>query len=192
MGIRNIIKKGSKGFTLIEMIAAMVLVSILVPGISSILGGALMNIALTQIAVLSNMEAAYAQRNFKKHIDGAQTFVADCTTKILKYTDHSSTQYQYKFVDRTVENPISTLQYSNDNGATFGILLENVVGIDEDTLGYRSKFVYRDKYYTDLTATPTETKIRGVELIFYILRGESVYSYSTYAGVDKYQLDIWD
>ena len=151
-----------------------------------------MNIALTQIAVLSNMEADYAQRNFKKHIDGAQTFVADCTSKILKYTDHSSTQYQYKFVDRTVENPISTLQYSNDNGATFGILLENVVGIEEDTLDYRSKFVYRDKYYTDLTATPTETKIRGVELIFYILRGESVYSYSTYAGVDKYQLDIWD
>ena len=81
MGVRKIIKKGSKGFTLIEMIAAMVLVSILVPGISSILGGTLMNIALTQIAVLSNMEADYAQRNFKKHIDGAETFVADCTQK---------------------------------------------------------------------------------------------------------------
>ena len=192
MGVRKIIKKGSKGFTLIEMIAAMVLVSILVPGISSILGGTLMNIALTQIAVLANMEADYAQRNFKKHIDGAQTFVTDCTTKILKYTDYSSTQYQYKFVDRTGENPISTLQYSNDNGATFGILLENVVGIDADTLGYRSKFVYRDKYYTDLGVSPTESEIRGVELIFYILRGESVYSYSTYAAVDKYQLDIWD
>ena len=169
---------------MIEMIAAMVLVSILVPGISSILGGTLMNIALTQIAVLSNMEADYAQRNFKKHIDGAETFVAGCTPKLLKYTDHSSTQYQYKFVDRI-------LQYSNDNGTTFGTLLENVVGIDEDTLGYRSKFVYRDKYYTDLT-TPTETEIHGVELIFYILRGESVYSYSTYAAVDQYQLVIWD
>ena len=86
---------------------------------------------------------------------------------------------------------MSTLQYSNDNGATFGTLLENVVGIDADTLGYRSKFVYRDKYYTDLV-DPTESEIRGVELIFYILRGESVYSYSTYVAVDQYQLDIWD
>ena len=143
-----------------------------------------MNIALTQIAVLANMEADYAQRNFKKHIDGAETFVADCTTKILKYTEHSSTQYQYKFVDRT-------LQYSNDDGSTFGILLENVVGIDEDTLGYRSKFVYRDKYYTDLT-TPIEAEIRGVELIFYLSRGESIYSYKIYAATDRDQLDIWD
>ena len=185
MVIRKIIKKDSKGFTLIEMIAAMVLASILVPGISSILGGTLINIALTQIAVLSNMDADYAQRNFKKHIDGAETFVADCTTKILKYTDHSSTQYQYKFIDRT-------LQYSNDNGATFGTLLENVVGIDADTLGYRSKFVYRDKYYADLTATPIEAKIRGVDLIFYILRGENVYGYSTYVSVDKNQMKVWD
>ena len=151
-----------------------------------------MNIALTQIAVLANMEADYAQRNFKKHIDGAETFVAGCTPKLLKYTDHSSTKYHYKFVGRTEENPMSTLQYSNDNGATFGTLLENVVGIDVDTLGYESKFVYRDKYYTDLDEDPTEGEIRGVELIFYILRGESVYSYSTYAAVDQYQLDIWD
>ena len=184
MGIRKIIKKGSKGFTLIEMIAAMVLVSILVPGISSILGGTLMNIALTQIAVLANIEADYAQRNFKKHIDGAKDFVAECTTTTLQYTDLSNVTYQYELNGRV-------LRYSKAGGEP-GILLENVVGISADTLGYRSKFVYRDKYYTDLTATPIETKIRGVELIFYILRGESVYSYSTYAAVDKYQLDIWD
>ena len=180
-------KKHSKGFTLIEMIAAMVLVSILVPGISSILGGTLMNIALTQIAILANMEADYAQRNFKKHIDGTKDFVASCTTTSLQYRDYSNpvVTYQYEFDGRI-------LRYSNDGGSTFGTLLENVVGIDADTLGYRSKFVYRDKYYTDLGASPTESEIRGVDLIFYILRGESVYSYSTYAAVDKYQLDIWD
>ena len=183
MGIRKIIKKGSKGFTLIEMIAAMVLVSILVPGISSILGGTLMNIALTQIAVLANMEADYAQRNFKKHIDGARTFL-NGTTTILQYTDHSNVTYQYEFNGRV-------LRYSKAGGDP-GTLLENVVGIDADTLGYRSKFVYRDKYYNDLGVSPTESEIRGVDLIFYILRGESVYSYSTYAAVDKYQLDIWD
>ena len=183
MGIRKIIKKGSKGFTMIEMIAAMVLVSILVPGISLILGNTLMNIALTQIAVLANMEADYAQRNFKKHIDGARTFL-NGTTTILQYTDHSNVTYQYEFNGRV-------LRYSKAGGDP-GTLLENVVGIDADTLGYRSKFVYRDKYYTDLGVSPTESEIRGVELIVYILRGESVYSYSTYAAVDKYQLDIWD
>ena len=184
MGIRKIIKKGSKGFTLIEMIAAMVLVSILVPGISSILGGTLMNIALTQIAVLANMEADYAQRNFKKHIDGAQTFVDVTDDTTLQYTDYSGATYLYEFNGRV-------LRYKKDSGDR-GILLENIVGIDADTLGYRSKFVYRDKYYTDLGVSPTESEIRGVELIVYILRGESVYSYSTYAAVDKYQLDIWD
>ena len=183
MGIRKIIKKGSKGFTMIEMIAAMVLVSILVPGISLILGNTLRNIALTQIAVLANMEADYAQRNFKKHIDGARTFL-NGTTTILQYTDHSNVTYQYEFNGRV-------LRYSKAGGDP-GTLLENVVGIDADTLGYRSKFVYRDKYYTDLGVSPTESEIRGVELIFYILRGESVYSYSTYAAVDQYQLDIWD
>jgi len=183
MGIRKIIKKGSKGFTLIEMIAAMVLVSILVPGISSILGGTLMNIALTQIAVLANMEADYAQRNFKKHIDGARTFVS-VTDTTLQYTDYSGSTYLYEFNGRV-------LRYKKDSGDR-GILLENIVGIDADTLGNRSKFVYKDKYYADLGKPIDESKIRGVNLIFYILRGESVYSYSTYAAVDKYQLDIWD
>jgi prepilin-type N-terminal cleavage/methylation domain-containing protein len=183
MGVRKIIKKGSKGFTMIEMIAAMVLVSILVPGISSILGGTLMNIALTQIAVLSNMEADYAQRNFKKHIDGARTFV-NVTDTTLQYTDYSGVTYLYEFNGRV-------LRYKKDSGDR-GKLLENIVGIDADTLGYRSKFVYKDKYYADLDEPIDESKIRGVNLIFYILRGESVYSYSTYAAMDKYQLDIWD
>ena len=144
-----------------------------------------MNIALTQIAILANMEADYAQRNFKKHIDGVKEFVS-ATATTLQYRDHSDpvVTYQYELNGRV-------LRYSKADGEP-GILLENVVGISADTLGYRSKFVYRDKYYTDLTATPIETKIRGVELIFYILRGESVYSYSTYAAVDQYQLDIWD
>ena len=74
MDYKRITIKTSKGFTLIEMIAAMVLVAILVPGISSILGGTLMNIALTQIAVLSNMEADHAQRKFIKHINGVSSF----------------------------------------------------------------------------------------------------------------------
>ena len=143
-----------------------------------------MNIALTQIAVLANMEADYAQRNFKKHIDGAQTFVDVTDDTTLQYTDYSGATYLYELNGRV-------LRYKKDSGDR-GILFDNIVGIDADTLGYRSKFVYRDKYYTDLGVSPTESEIRGVELIVYILRGESVYSYSTYAAVDQYQLDIWD
>ena len=142
-----------------------------------------MNIALTQIAVLANMEADYAQRNFKKHIDGALTFL-NGTTTTLQYTDYSGSTYLYEFNGRV-------LRYKKDSGDR-GILLENIVGVDADTLGNRSKFVYKDKYYADLDEPIDESKIRGVNLIFYILRGESVYSYSTYAAVDKYQLDIWD
>ena len=76
MGIREIIKKrfNSSGFTMIEMIAAMVLVSILVPGISVIVRGSLMNVAFTNMAVLANMEANYAQRKFIKDINGVSSF----------------------------------------------------------------------------------------------------------------------
>ena len=146
-----------------------------------------MNIALTQIAVLANMEADYAQRNFKKHIDGVKEFVS-ATATTLQYRDYSDpvVTYQYEFDGRI-------LRYSDDGGSTFGTLLENVVGIDADTLGYESKFVYKDKYYGDLeTPMDDETKIRGVELIFYLSRGESIYSYKIYAAADRHQLDIWD
>ena len=143
-----------------------------------------MNIALTQIAVLANMEADYAQRNFKKHIDGAQTFVDITDDTTLQYTDYSGATYLYELNGRV-------LRYKKDSGDR-GKLLENIVGVDADTLGNRSKFVYKDKYYADLGEPIDESKIRGVNLIFYILRGESVYSYSAYAAVDKYQLDIWD
>ena len=70
MEFRRILQKRSKGFSLIEMIAALVLVSILVPGISLIVHGTMMNIAFTNMAVFANMEADYAQRKFIKHING--------------------------------------------------------------------------------------------------------------------------
>ena len=49
------------------------------------------------------------------------------------------------------------------------------------------------KYYGDLeTPMDDETKIRGVELIFYLSRGESIYSYKIYAAADRHQLKVWD
>ena len=187
-----LLKKKSEGFTLIEMIAAMVLVSILVPGISLIIGGTLMNIALTQIAVLSNMEADHAQRKFIKHINGVSSFSStggDLAADTLTFTSYlGSLEYQY-----IIEEESRTIKYSRADidGGTAGILLQNVV---KDTtinaVTYTSKFAFKDSKGTDLGTSPTHSDIHGVELTFYLLRGESLYSYTTYAAIDKGQLGI--
>ena len=194
MDYKRITIKTSKGFTLIEMIAAMVLVSILVPGISSILGGTLMNIALTQIAVLSNMEADHAQRKFIKHINGVSSFSSTAGdqavdkltfTSYLKDQDNNELEYQY-----IIDDVSRTIKYSRDGG-TAGILLQNVVkDTTIDDVTYTSKFAFKDSKGTDLGTSPTHSDIHGVEFTFYLLRGESFYSYTTYAAIDKGQLDI--
>ena len=185
-------EKNSKGFTLIEMIAAMVLVSILVPGVSSILGGTLMNIALTNLAILSNMEADHAQRKFMKHINGANSFsstVGDQAVDKLTFTSYlGGLEYQY-----IIDDVSRTIKYSREDidGGTAGILLQNVV--KDTTIGavtYTSKFAFKDSKGGDLSPSPTHSDIHGVELTFYLLRGESFYSYTTYAAIDKGQLDI--
>jgi prepilin-type N-terminal cleavage/methylation domain-containing protein len=192
MVFKRLLKKKSEGFTMIEMIAAMVLVSILVPGISSIIGGTLMNIALTQIAVLSNMEADHAQRKFIKHINGVSSFSStggDQAADKLTFTSYlGGLEYQY-----IIDDVSRTIKYSREDidGGTAGILLQNVV--KDTTIGavtYTSKFAFKDSKGTDLGTSPTHSDIHGVELTFYLLRGESFYSYTTYAAIDKGQLDI--
>ena len=192
MDYKRITIKTSKGFTLIEMIAAMVLVAILVPGISSILGGTLMNIALTQIAVLSNMEADHAQRKFIKHINGVSSFSSTegdqavdklTFTSYLKDQDNNELEYQY-----IIDDVSRTIKYSRDGG-TAGILLQNVVkDTTIDDVTYTSKFAFKDSTGSDLVPPPTPEKIHGVELTFYLLRGESFYSYTTFAAIDEGQL----
>ena len=192
MVFKRLLKKKSEGFTLIEMIAAMVLVSILVPGISSIIGGTLMNIALTQIAVLSNMEADHAQRKFIKHINGVSSFSStggDQAADKLTFTSYlGGLEYQY-----IIDDVSRTIKYSREDidGGTAGILLQKVVkDTTIDAVNYVSKFTYRGKDNTDLGGTPTATDVYGVELTFYLLRGESFYKYTTYATIDEDQLDI--
>ena len=193
MEFRRILQKRSKGFSLIEMIAALVLVSILVPGISLIVRGTMMNIAFTNMAVFANMEADYAQRSFIKHINGVKSFSqGNLTVDRLRFTSYGverdeggdlvNVDYEYEIDDsknikyKIIDNPD-------------GILLKNVVKdttIDIDN--YVSKFTYRGKDNTDLGGTPTATDVYGVELTFYLLRGESFYKYTTYATIDKDQL----
>ena len=192
MDYKRLTIKNSKGFTLIEMIAAMVLAAILVPGISSILGGTLMNIALTQIAVLGNMEADYVQRKFIKHINGVSSFSStggDQAADKLTFTSYLGVlEYQY-----IIDDVSRTIKYSREDidGGTAGILLQNVVkDTTIDAVTYTSKFAFKDIKGNDLGTSPTHSDILGVELTFYLLRGESFYSYTTYAAIDKGQLDI--
>ena len=177
---------------MIEMIAACVMVSILVPGISLIVRGTMMNIAFTNMAVFANMEADYAQRKFIKHINGANSFsstAGDQAVDKLTFTSYlGGLEYQY-----IIDDVSRTIKYSREDidGGTAGILLQKVVkDTTIDAVNYVSKFTYRGKDNTDLGGTPTATDIYGVELTFYLLRGESFYKYTTYATIDKDQLDI--
>jgi prepilin-type N-terminal cleavage/methylation domain-containing protein len=195
MEFRRILQKRSKGFSLIEMIAALVLVSILVPGISLIVRGTMMNIAFTNMAVFANMEADYAQRSFIKHINGVKSFSqGNLTVDRLRFTSYGierdeggdlvNVDYEYEIDDsRKIKYKII------DDLA--GILLKNVVkDTTIDAVNYVSKFTYRGKDNTDLGGTPTAVDVHGVELTFYLLRGESFYKYTTYATIDEDQLDI--
>ena len=193
MEFRRILQKRSKGFSMIEMIAALVMVSILVPGISLIVRGTMMNIAFTNMAVFANMEADYAQRKFIKHINGVESFSeGNLTVNNLRFTSYlNGAVYEYT-IDNTLPKSSSsrTIKYSKDSG-TAGILLQKVVkDTTIDAVNYVSKFTYRGKDNTDLGDTPTATDVYGVELTFYLLRGESFYKYTTYATIDEDQLDI--
>ena len=191
MEFRRILQKRSKGFTLIEMIAACVLVSILVPGISIIVRGTMMNVAFTNMAVLANMEADYAQRNFNKHIRGIESFSTtanDLSTDSLRFTSYfGGVEYEY-YIDTDGSR---TIKYSKGADPA-GILLKNVVkDTTIDAVNYVSKFTYKDKDNNNLSLpVASSTKVYGVELTFYLLRGESFYKYTTYATIDKNQLDI--
>ena len=194
MEFKPILQKRRKGFSLIEMIAALVLVSILVPGISLIVRGTMMNIVFTNMAVFANMEADYAQRSFIKHINGVKSFSqGNLTVDNLRFTSYGveredgnlvNVDYEYEFDD---SRKINYTKFG-DLDVT-GILLKNVVNDTTiNAVNYVSKFTYRGKDNTDLGGTPTATDVYGVELTFYLLRGESFYKYTTYATIDKDQL----
>ena len=196
MEIKRIIQKRSKGFSMIEMIAACVMVSILVPGISLIVRGTMMNIAFTNMAVFANMEADYAQRSFIKHINGVKSFSqGNLTVDNLRFTSYGVEREDGNLVNVDYEYEIDNSRKINykiigDPDVT-GILLKNVVNDTTiNAVNYVSKFTYRGKDNTDLGGTPTATDVYGVELTFYLLRGESFYKYTTYATIDEDQLDI--
>ena len=145
-----------------------------------------MNVAFTNMAVLANMEADYAQRNFIKHIKGVSSFSTtanDLSTDSLRFTSYfGGVEYEY-YIDTDGSR---TIKYSKGDDPA-GILLKNVVkDTTIDDVNYISKFTYKDKDNNNLSVpVASATKVYGVELTFYLLRGESFYKYTTYATADK-------
>ena len=94
-------------------------------------------------------------------------------------------EYQY-IIDRASR----TIKYSRDGG-TAGLLLQNVVvdtTINEER--YTSRFAFKGVKGNELVTSPAlSDSIHGVELTFYLLRGESFYSYTTYAAIDENHLN---
>ena len=150
-----------------------------------------MNVAFTNMAVLANMEADYAQRNFIKHIKGVSSFSTtanDLSADSLRFTSYfGGVEYEY-YIDTDGSR---TIKYSK-GGDPAGILLKNVVkDTTIDAVNYISKFTYKDKDNNNLSVpVASSTKVYGVELTFYLLRGESFYKYTTYATIDNNQLDF--
>ena len=145
-----------------------------------------MNVAFTNMAVLANMEANYAQRKFIKDVNGLSSFSNGLTDSTLIFTSSfNGSVYEYAIDDGT-----NTIKCSKDAGAP-GLLIQRVV---KDTtineVNYASKFTYKDENNSDLGASPAASDVHGVELTFYLLRGESFYKYTTYATIDNNQLDL--
>ena len=85
------------------------------------------------------------------------------------------------FADFVAGN-IITISGSTSNNGTFTIASLT----DDNTI------VVRESITTEIAGNEitVSIKVHGVELTFYLLRGESFYKYTTYATIDEDQLDI--
>ena len=130
-----------------------------------------MNVAFTNMAVLANMEADYAQRNFIKHIKGVSSFSTtanDLSTDSLRFTSYfGGVEYEY-YIDTDGSR---TIKYSK-GGDPAGILLKNVVkDTTIDAVNYISKFTYNDKDNNKQSVpVASSTKDYGEELTLYLAK----------------------
>ena len=71
----------------------------------------------------------------------------------------------------------------------YGVTVYRSNPFDDKTIsGNRVWTSFKDIKGNDLGASPTHSDIHGVELTFYLLRGESFYSYTAFAAIDGGQL----
>ena len=178
-------KKIQDGFTMIELIAAMVLVSIMAPTMGLLVQSILRSMMVNNVMIQATEDAAYVIRNFTKHIDGVKTFTNGSLTatnlSFTSYADDATYSYQLRDGDRD-------LIYSRTDGTTeTGALVNNVV-VDSSDNDFDSKFIYRGHDNSDLIdsgVTPTNANIKSIELVFVLLKNKDTYKYNVYVLPDK-------
>ena len=69
-------KKLQRGFTLIELIASMVLMGIMLPSVGLLVVNSMRAIATHNVSLQASVDAGYVQNNFAKHIDGLSALSA--------------------------------------------------------------------------------------------------------------------
>ena len=178
-------KKIQAGFTMIELIAAMVLVSIMAPTMGLLVQSILRSMMVNNVMIQATEDAAYVIRNFTKHIDGVKTFTDGSLTatnlSFTSYADDATYSYQLRDGDRD-------LIYSRTDGTTeTGALVNNVV-VDSSDNDFDSKFIYRghdNSNLIDSGVTPTNANIKSIELVFVLLKNKDTYKYNVYVLPDK-------
>ena len=185
-------KKLQGGFTLIELIASMVLMAIMLPSVGLLVVNSMRAIATHNVSLQASVDAGYVQNNFAKHIDGLDALSAtgaDLTDRTLKFTsyhkvDNKNTTYEYTL--RITEKDI---RYSRKIGGgtkyTGTLMKEVLVNHENDSLD--SKFIYRD-YNNNVFTPPISDEdvddIKSVELQLRLLRGDEIYKHSIYVMPD--------
>jgi len=175
-------KKLQDGFTLIELIASMVLMAIMLPSVGLLVVNSMRAIATHNVSLQASVDGGYVQNNFTKHLDALSSFsdAPDPTRYILKFTIDNGTEYVY-----TIDSDDQDIKYSRKKVgkvAYSGILMKNVL-VDPDD-DFDSKFIYRD-INNVIIATPGDTTIKSVELKFTLSRAKQVYRYSVYVMPDQ-------
>ena len=170
------------GFTLIELIASMVLMAIMLPSVGLLVVNSMRAIATHNVSLQASVDAGFVQNNFTKHLDALSSFSDDPnpTRYILKFTIDNGTEYIY-----TIDSDDQDIKYSRKKEgevAYSGILMKNVL-VDPDD-DFDSKFIYRD-INNVIIATPGDTTIKSVELKFTLSRAKQVYRYSVYVMPDQ-------
>jgi len=181
------VKKFQTGFTLIELIASMVLMAIMLPSVGLLVVNSMRAIATHNVSLQANVDAGFVQNNFTKHLDALSSFSddPDPTSTSLKFTIDNGTEYVY-----TIDSDDRDIKYSRiiDPGedtedTDIGILMKKVL-VDSSDNSFDSKFIYRDNNNV-IIVTPGDTTIKSVEFKFSLSRGKQVSRYSVYVMPDS-------
>jgi prepilin-type N-terminal cleavage/methylation domain-containing protein len=177
------IKKLQDGFTLIELIASMVLMAIMLPSVGLLVVNSMRAISTHNVSLQANVDAGFVQNNFTKHLDALSSFSddPDPTSTSLKFTIDNGTEYVY-----TIDSDDRDIKYSRKIGAgsTYSGKLMKKVLVDSTDDDFDSKFIYRD-INNVIIATPGDTTIKSVELKFTLSRAKQVHRYSVYVMPDQ-------